>query len=222
MLWAGGIAGLGNLVSITIQHKPKKITGGLADFSAYALRLRLSYRFKKRIRLVGIEDLVGPHEGNEILGLAEVDDVMRVSRQHVNRLDLLTADLKLDDLVGADLPLLNEPVARDHNKELPLAVVPVLPFGDARLRDIHAELVVVQGLQKLGERASLIAVHLQVKGHILLRQVREIHAVELLLKAAVLDRRHDQVLWLNVENLQKLHNSAKRGFVGKITLSNKT
>ena len=37
------------------------------------------YRLKKRIRMVRVKLLVCPHEGNEVFGFAEIDDVVRLS-----------------------------------------------------------------------------------------------------------------------------------------------
>ena len=84
----------------------------------------------KRVRLPRIKDFVCPHEGYEVFRLGQIDDVVGVSRQHVDRPDLLPAHFELDDLIRSDLPLLDQAVPGDHDEELPLAVVPVLAFGD--------------------------------------------------------------------------------------------
>ena len=97
--------------------------------------------------MLRVEEFIGPHEGDEVFRFGEVDDVVGVARQHVDRLDLLSADLKLQHLIRPDLPFLNQGVTGDDDEELPLAVVPVLPLRDPGLRDIDAELSVIHGLQ---------------------------------------------------------------------------
>lgn len=37
----------------------------------------ISNRFIKRIRMVGVEQLVRPHERDEVLGIAQINDIMR-------------------------------------------------------------------------------------------------------------------------------------------------
>ena len=51
--------------------------------------------------------LVRPHEGDEVLGLAQVDDIVRPTGDHVHSLDLLTADFKADLLIRVDVALLD-------------------------------------------------------------------------------------------------------------------
>jgi len=189
-----------------------------------ALRLRCVHiRFKRRhgsdglskgVRTLRIEDLVGPHEGDQVFGLGEVDDVVGVARQHVDRLDAIAGDLELHNLVRADLPLLNEAVASNYNEKLPLAVVPVLPLGDAGPRNVHGELAVIDGLQQLRKTAARVTIHLQVEGYLLLRQIGKIHRVQLFLKAAVGDGRHDQRPGLVVKDVQELHDAAQGSLMG--------
>ena len=83
--------------------------------------------------MLRIEEFVGPHEGDEIFRVGEVDDVVGIARQHVHRPDLLSADLKLQHFIRPDLPLLNQAVAGNDDEEFPLAVVPVLALRDAGL-----------------------------------------------------------------------------------------
>ncbi len=92
-----------------------------------------SNRLKEGVRLGGIEELVGPHQSNQILGFAEIDDVVGIAGQHMHGLDLLTADLKFQHLVRAQPALLNESVAGDDDKELPFRMVPMLPLRNTGL-----------------------------------------------------------------------------------------
>ena len=125
------------------------------------------YLLPVSIGMSGIELLVRPHERNEGLGIAQVDDIVRETRQHMDGLDLVARDLELPYLVAADAALLDEAVPRDDDEEFPLAVMPMLPFRDARLGDVHAELPAILRLEKLGEASARILVHLEGKGRLL-------------------------------------------------------
>ena len=118
------------------------------------------YRFKNGVRMVGIEQLIRPHEGDEVLGITQIDDIVRPAGDHVDGLDLVARYLKADFLICVDVALLDQRATADDDEELPLGVMPMLTLGDAGLRDIHAELSVIVGFQKLGKRAAIVAVHL--------------------------------------------------------------
>lgn len=92
-----------------------------------------------------IKDLVTIHHRDEVLRFGEVDDVVRIARQHVDALDVVARDLELDHLPFGvvQVALLDEAVATDHDEELPLGVVPVLSLGDARLADVDTHLATV-------------------------------------------------------------------------------
>lgn len=124
----------------------------------------------------GIKDLVAIHHRDEVLRVGEVDDVVRIAREHVDALDIVARDLELDDLAFGvvQVALLDEAVATDHDEELPLGVVPVLSLGDARLADVDTHLTAIQGMYQLGEGASSVDVHLQREGDFFFREVREI------------------------------------------------
>ena len=96
--------------------------------------------------MVGIEELVRPHEGDEDLSVAKIDDIMRPAGDHVDGFDLVAADLKADFFIRVDIALFDQRTIADDDEELPLGVVPVLTLGDTGLADIHAELSVIGGL----------------------------------------------------------------------------
>ena len=77
------------------------------------------YWVEEGIRFVRVEDLVAVHHGDEILRVGKVDDVVGVTRKHVNDLDVVTAHLELYHLVGAYLTFLNKSVPRYYYKEFP-------------------------------------------------------------------------------------------------------
>ena len=138
---------------------------------------------------------------------------MGITGQHMDCLDLFSRNLKLDHFLGPDLAFLDQAVAGNDDEELPLAVVPVLALGDAGLGDVHRKLPVIDRFQQFGKAAPRIAVHLQIKGDLLFRKVTEIHGIQLLLKTARRDLRHDQRLRLVAEGMQALHNVAQGGLV---------
>ena len=104
-----------------------------------------------------------------------------------------------------EVPLLDEPVALDHNELLELGVVPVLALGDAGLGDVDAHLTGIEGVHQLGEGAAVVGVHLQSKGGFLVRQVAEIGAVELLGKGTRRNFGNHQRLRLLRERLKQLN-----------------
>ncbi len=108
--------------------------------------------------MVRVEDLVGPHQRYEVFGLAQIDYVVCISRQHVHGLDICLALCFVEACtclacleVDAQLAFLDQPMAAYYDEELPLAVVPALALRDFRLQNVYGELDVVCGLERLGE-----------------------------------------------------------------------
>jgi hypothetical protein len=66
----------------------------------------------------------------------------------VNRLYFISRNLKVQHrirlavLIRTDSAFLDQPVSGNDDEELPLAVVPMLTFGNSGLRDIDGELPV--------------------------------------------------------------------------------
>lgn len=151
--------------------------------------------------MVGIKQLIRPHEGDEVLGVRKIDDIVRPAGDHMDGFDLVAADLKADFLIRVDIALLNQRVTAHDDEKLPLAVVPVLTLGDTGLTDVHTKLSMIGCFQKLGKGAAVIAIHLERELEVLCRQIAQIEAVELLGKAAVGNMRHDQRIMLRLEFL---------------------
>ena len=120
---------------------------------------------------VRIEYLVAVHDGDEVFGIGEVDDVVGVTGEHDDTLDFVTTHLVVEDFVGAFLAELDEAVARDDDELFPLGVVPMLSLGDAGLGDVDAYLSAVEGVNQFGERSTGIDVHLQVEDGLFLGKV---------------------------------------------------
>ena len=93
----------------------------------------VSHLLKKSVGMLRIKEFVCPHQRDKVFRIREIDDVVGIARQHVHCPDSLSADLKFNHLVRPDLPLLNQAMTGNDDKEFPLAVVPVLALGDSRL-----------------------------------------------------------------------------------------
>ncbi len=103
---------------------------------------------EERIWFIGIEDFVTVHHGNQIFRIAQIDDIVRIARKHVDGLNLVTTHLPLQHLAFRviEVALLNQSVAFHHNKLLELGVVPVLALSDAGLADVDAHLTCFEGM----------------------------------------------------------------------------
>ena len=114
---------------------------------------------------------------------------MGVAREHVDGLDVVAIYFPFEDFaVGVvEVALLNEAVAFDDNELLELCIVPVLTFGNAGLADVDADLACIEGVHKLCEAATVIDVHLQREGGLLVGQVAQVGAVEFLGEAVSRD-----------------------------------
>ena len=136
---------------------------------------------------------------------------MGVAWEHVDGLNVVAVNFPFEDFAFGvvEVALLNKAVAFDDNELLKLGVVPVLTLGDAGLADVDADLACVEGMNQLGEAAAVIDIHLQREGSLLIGQVAEVGAVELLGKAVGRNLGYHQGLWLFCEGLKKLNNLAQ-------------
>ena len=155
--------------------------------------------------MIRVEALVCPHDGYKIFRIGQIDDIMRVSGEHMNCLYLLAAHLEVEHFFRADLPLLDQRLAGNHNEEFPLGMMPMLTLGDSGLGDIHAELAAVLGTQQLRKAAPGIHIHFQRECCLFLGQIGKIGGIQLLCKAVVVpvplvrrfDGGHDLLLRLH-------------------------
>ena len=120
---------------------------------------------------VRIEYLVAVHDGDEVFGIGEVDDVVGIAGEHDDGLDFVTTHLIVEDFVRALLAELDEAVARDDDELFPLGVVPMLTLGDTGLGDVDAYLSAVEGVDEFGERTAGIDIHLQIEDGLFLGKV---------------------------------------------------
>lgn len=127
---------------------------------------------------VRIEYLVAVHDGDEVFGVGEVDNVVGITGEHDDGLDFVTTHLVVEDFVGAFLAELDEAVARDDDELLPLGVVPMFTLGDTGLGDVDAYLSAVEGVDQFGERATSIDVHFQIEDGFFFGQVAQEGTIE--------------------------------------------
>ena len=144
-----------------------------------------------------VEYLVAVHDGHEVFGVTQVDDVMCVAGEHDDALNLIARDLIVENLgirVGF-VSQLNKSMTADYREVLELAVMPVLAFGDSGLGDVDAYLTMGEGVEELGEAASCIYIHLVVIDGFLFGKVREISGHQLVAEATLREGNHvDTVL----------------------------
>ena len=102
-----------------------------------------SYLLEKSIRPARIKHFVAVHHRHQVLRLAQINDIMRISWQHVHSFDLVPRHFPLQhrSLWIRHTPLLNEAMPLHHEKLLKLRMVPMLSLGDTWLRDIDRNLL---------------------------------------------------------------------------------
>lgn len=62
-----------------------------------------------------VENFIGPHHRYQIFCFAQVNNIVRITRQHMNRLNLLSTDFEFNDFIRSDFPLLNQAMAGDYD-----------------------------------------------------------------------------------------------------------
>ena len=124
-----------------------------------------------------IEYFVTVHYSNQVFCIGEVDNIVSITWKHVDGFNLIAAHLKLYHFVSTNFAFLNETMSCNDNEKLPFCMMPMLTFGDARLRDVNAYLPTVKCVKKFGERPTVIYIHLQRKGNFLLGQITQIGRV---------------------------------------------
>ena len=171
----------------------------------------LFHRFKVGIRFIWIKHLVAIHHRHEILRFRKVDDVVRISRKHVDGFNLVPGDLPFQNLTFRiiEVPLLDEAVALDHDELLEFGVVLMLPFRDAGLRDVDGHLTGIVRMDQFGEGAAVIDIHLQGEGHLLLGKIAQVRGIQLLGEASGRALRDHQCLRLLSERMQQVHDLAE-------------
>ena len=163
---------------------------------------------------VRIEYLVAVHDGDEVFGVGEVDDVVGVTGEHDDTLDFVTTHLVVEDFVRALLAELDEAVARDDDELFPLGVVPMLTLGDTGLGDVDAHLSAVEGVDEFGERTTLVNIHFQIEDSFFFGQVAQEGAIETLGKGVGRDLGNHQGLGHIGKLMEQGHDFAEGRLVG--------
>lgn len=163
---------------------------------------------------VRIEYLVAVHDGNEVFGIGEVDDIVGIAGEHDDTLDFVTTHLVVEDFVRVLLAELDEAVARDDDELFPLGVVPMLTLGDTGLGDVDAYLSAIEGVDEFGERTAGINVHLQVEDGLFFGQVAQKGAIETLGKGVGGDLGNHQGLGHIGKLMEQVHDLAEGRLVG--------
>ena len=133
----------------------------------------------------------------------QIDDIVSPAGNHVDCLDLIARNLKLHRFSGVDVPLLNQSVTGNHDEQLPLRVVPVLPLRDARAADIDGHLTAIGGMHQFSKRATVVHVHFQSVLKFVGGQIGQVQGVQLLGKRAIRHLRHQSVTDRVISLLQK-------------------
>ena len=132
----------------------------------------------------------------------------------MDRLNFVPGNLKLHRFSGVNVPFLNQAMTSNHNEQLPLGVVPVLPLGDSGTADVDAHLSTVGGMNQLGKGATVVHIHLQSILEPVRRQIGQIQGVQLLGKRTVWHLGHHKRTRLRLELLQQIYDLAQRDLVG--------
>ena len=69
--------------------------------------------------MIRVKLLVRPHQGDKILRIGQIDDVVRPAGNHMNGFDFVARNFKRYFFVGVDIALLYQRPARNNNKKLP-------------------------------------------------------------------------------------------------------
>ena len=97
-------------------------------------------------------------------------------------------------------------MAFHHDELLKLGVMPVLALHDAWLGYVYTYLAAAEGVDKFCEGTTLINIHLQRERDFVLREIREIGAVEFLGETASGYLGNQQGAGLSSERLEKIDN----------------
>lgn len=156
----------------------------------------------------GVKDFVAVHDGDEVLCIREVDDIVGVAGEHVDSLDVVAIDLPLEDLAFRiiEVALLDKAMAFDYDELFELGVVPMLALRDAWLGNVDTDLTTVEGMDEFREGTTLIDIHLQRESDFVLREIREIGAVEFLGETVCGYLGNQQGVGLSSERLEKADN----------------
>lgn len=97
----------------------------------------LLYTGSKNVsRLLRVKYLIAGHDRDKILGLRKIDNAVRPAGNHMYRFDLVAGHLKFHRFTGIDVALPDPTMPGNNNEQLPLGIVPMLPFRDTRTAEV--------------------------------------------------------------------------------------
>ena len=123
----------------------------------------ISHWLKISIGPIWLQCLRSPHHGDKVLRLTQIDNIVGPTRFHPYSLDVIPVNLVLLYLASLKIPLLNLPMAFDHNENFIFAIVPMLAFGDSGFTYVDAHLSAIRSLYQLRKAASCIHIHLIIE-----------------------------------------------------------
>ena len=94
--------------------------------------MRLLHYFEVSIWSLGIKYFITVHHSNKVFSLWKVYDVVGVAGKHMDTTDILSGNFEFYDFVWVYAAFLNKAVTWDDDEELPLAIMPMLAFGDRK------------------------------------------------------------------------------------------
>ena len=113
---------------------------------------------KESIWFAGVEDFIAVHYCYKIFGIAQINDVVRISRKHVNCLHLIATHFPFQHLAlrVVQVSLLDEAMTFHHDELLELRIVPVLTLSNTRLTDINGHLPCIKRMHQFSETSTFI------------------------------------------------------------------
>ena len=110
----------------------------------------------------------------------------------------------------------------DDREVFKLAVMPMLSFGDARLRDVNAHLTTFERVNQFGERTSWVVIHLVVIDCFLLGKITQIGCHEFVAEGPLRQFNHVDAILVGCcicTLMDDVNDFAKGGFMGDGTVA---
>ncbi len=128
---------------------------------------------KKRIRLLGIERLVCPHDSHHVR-IAQILNVVRVTYRDIHHLQLVARNIILIDFLSSIFRKRMTPCPLTTRNFSFLCVMPVVSFGNARLGNIHRHLSSIGRFQEFSKGTPFIHIHFERIGELIFGQIAQV------------------------------------------------
>ena len=103
----------------------------------------------------------------------------------MHRLNFIAANVEVQNFVAANFALLYKPCTRYHYKEFPLAMVPVLTFGNAGFRDVNRSLTAANRFNKFSKTTALVNVGFYIENSLFFREIRKVSRIKFFSETSV-------------------------------------